>query len=314
MKTPFGQMIRVGLLAFSAATLTVTPSLSQQISDPDFKPEIGPPTFQNSTDLKVYIDEGHNNFHTKSGRYAPFSALLEADGFQVTTSTGNFTKNTLENIQILVIANPLASANLKSTRLPTYSAFTGEEIQTLTNWVSQGGSLLLIADHMPWGGAAAGLAESFGLLFSNGYALSKQGKGINYFTPQSGLVSNHPIALGSAYGKTIDQVLTFTGQGFRTQRGSNAKPLLILGDEMLLLMPTEAWKISGETPRLSASGMFQAATLRYGKGRLAAFGEAGLFSAQLTKRGERMGMNHPDAVQNAQFALNVMHWLAGIER
>jgi hypothetical protein len=39
-----------------------------------------------------------------------------------------------------------------------------------------------------------------------------------------------------------------------------------------------------------------------------------LFSAQLTKRGERMGMNHPDAVQNAQFALNVMHWLAGIER
>ncbi len=26
----------------------------------------------------------------------------------------------------------------------------------------------------------------------------------------------------------------------------------------------------------------------------------------------RMGLNHPDAGQNAQFVLNVLHWLSGL--
>ena len=60
--------------------------------------------------------------------------------------------------------------------------------------------------------------------------------------------------------------------------------------------------------------MLQGAVLRFGKGRVAVFGEAAMFSAQewITKD-ERvlMGMNRPDAAQNPQFLLNVMHWLSG---
>ncbi len=38
-----------------------------------------------------------------------------------------------------------------------------------------------------------------------------------------------------------------------------------------------------------------------------------MFSAQLAGPARMpMGMNHPLAKQNAQFALNVMHWLSGI--
>jgi hypothetical protein len=46
---------------------------------------------------------------------------------------------------------------------------------------------------------------------------------------------------------------------------------------------------------------------------VAVFGEAAMFSAQLAGPARMpMGMNHPLAKQNTQFALNVMHWLSGM--
>jgi len=46
---------------------------------------------------------------------------------------------------------------------------------------------------------------------------------------------------------------------------------------------------------------------------VAVFGEAAMFTAQLAGPARMpMGMNHPLAKQNAQFALNVMHWLSGM--
>ena len=48
------------------------------------------------------------------------------------------------------------------------------------------------------------------------------------------------------------------------------------------------------------------------RGRVAAFGEAAMFSAQLGgPESLPMGMNAPEAGQNAQFLLNVFHWLSG---
>jgi hypothetical protein len=38
-----------------------------------------------------------------------------------------------------------------------------------------------------------------------------------------------------------------------------------------------------------------------------------MFSAQVAgPQRNPMGMNHPSAPQNAQFLLNVMHWLSGV--
>jgi len=50
-----------------------------------------------------------------------------------------------------------------------------------------------------------------------------------------------------------------------------------------------------------------------GRGRVAVFGEAAMFTAQVSGPERRpMGMNTPTAAQNPQFLLNVMHWLAGL--
>ena len=66
------------------------------------------------------------------------------------------------------------------------------------------------------------------------------------------------------------------------------------------------------TPRVEVGGWLQGAVKDAGKGRAAFFGEAAMFTAQSAGAERRpMGMNAPGAEQNAQFVLNLLHWLAG---
>jgi hypothetical protein len=72
-----------------------------------------------------------------------------------------------------------------------------------------------------------------------------------------------------------------------------------------------AWQFSDSTPRVRADGLLQGAAIEFGRGRVVLLGEAAMLSAQIGgAQRNRMGMNHPVAVQNAQFALNVLHWLS----
>ena len=59
--------------------------------------------------------------------------------------------------------------------------------------------------------------------------------------------------------------------------------------------------------------MLQGAAIEFGGGRVVLLAEAAMLSAQLAgPQRNRMGMNHPEAAQNAQFALNVVRWLARV--
>ncbi|NIQ57151.1 MAG: hypothetical protein GWN71_28375, partial [Gammaproteobacteria bacterium] len=71
---------------------------------------------------------------------------------------------------LLVISNALDSSNVNDWRRPIRPAFTEAEIEAVRAWVEDGGALLLIADHMPFPGAAAGLAAAFGVTFNDGFA------------------------------------------------------------------------------------------------------------------------------------------------
>jgi hypothetical protein len=77
-----------------------------------------------------------------------------------------------------------------------------------------------------------------------------------------------------------------------------------------IMMPIVAWQFSDSTATVAGDGLLQGAALAFGRGRVAVFGEAAMFTAQ--RKGEEsvpMGMNAPAASQNAQFVLNVVHWL-----
>jgi hypothetical protein len=91
------------------------------------------------------------------------------------------------------------------------------------------------------------------------------------------------------------------------------QPLLTVGESVVSFMPTVAGQITDATPQISVDGWLQGAVLRSGGGRVAVFGEAAMFTAQLSASDRTpMGMNAPGAEQNLQFLLNVMHWLSGL--
>ncbi|NIM49883.1 MAG: DUF4350 domain-containing protein [Gemmatimonadales bacterium] len=284
---------------------------AQQVADSGFSPPIHHPAFDAGRGPVVLIDEAHLNFHTAGGRYYTFAKLLRADGYVVRPSQSRFARQMLAGADILVISNAIAEQNEEDWSLPTPSAFDSAEIAAVRQWVQQGGALLLIADHMPFPGAAAELAAAFGVLFNNGFAMGQEQSGEMVFRRSDGSLADHPVTNGRGPGERVDSVVAFTGQAFRAV--AQIDSLLILGLDVVLLMPQQAWRFSKSTPRLSAAHWLQGAVLRVGQGRVAVFGEAAMFSAQLAGPDRTpLGMNSPHAVQNAQFLLNVVHWLSGL--
>lgn len=168
--------------------------LSQQIPDTSFNPVIQNPEYVSGKGSVVFIDEGHHNFHTKDGRYMPFSKLLEKDGYVVKRYKGEFNKENLTTGNILVIANALNKVNVNNWALPTPSAFTKNEIEVVRKWVFDGGSLLLIADHMPWPGAGEELAFVFGFEFFNGFNIDVINP--SYFRVSDGTIVENSITIG----------------------------------------------------------------------------------------------------------------------
>ena len=293
--------------------LTPAIALAQQIVDPAFKPIVNKPEFVKGTGPLVLIDAGHKNFHTREGRYQPFALLIRSDGYRVDTHKGNFTQDSLAAADILVIANAIGGQAEQSPRRVTQSAFDKQEIAAVHAWVQGGGRLLLIADHMPFGAAAAKLAERFGIEMTNGFAFGADRPSPLIFHRSRGLVP-HPITDGRSSDERIERVATFTGQAFRAPH-NNAKPLLVFDDQAFLLIPKNKRQFTADTPRKPIGGWLQAAAIREGTGRLAVFGEAGMFTAQLSGPTQRaMGMNSPLAPHNAQFVLNVLHWLSAADK
>jgi hypothetical protein len=291
---------------------TAPPLEAQQVADSAFAPPIARPAFAEGAGPVVLVDEGHTNFHTTDGRYYAFAQLLRRDGYVVRGHGGPFTREALDGARVLVIANALHPQNATAWQLPTPSAFTREEIAVVEAWVRAGGSLFLIADHMPFPGAAAELAAVFGVEFHNGFAVdSSEQSSTMRFVREDGSLAEHAIVRGRGAAERVDSVFAFTGQAFRL-RGGGA-PLLTLGHGSRVLLPEVAWQFSEATPRLDAGGLLQGAVLAHGRGRVAVFGEAAMFSAQRAgAQRQPMGMNNPRAPQNVQFLLNLMHWLTGV--
>jgi hypothetical protein len=259
----------------------------------------------------VYIDEGHNNFHTIDGRYLPFARLLERDGYTVEGYKGTFEKDRLKGCRILVISNALNELNTEKWYLPTPSAFTPQEIQSVGEWVKSGGSLFLIADHMPMGGAAADLASAFGFVFSNGFAVDTVRPGPIAFTRTTEALCDNIITNGRDPSERVDTVVTFTGQAFTIP--DDASSILRFDDRYVMLLPDTAWVFNKNTTMINIDGWSQAALRKYGKGRVVVGGEAAMFTAQLAgPQMYRAGMNSPEAKENHQLLLNIIHWLDGI--
>ena len=302
--------IPLALLALAATTTTLP---AQQVPDLKYHPPIPKPAYEPGQGPRVAIDAAHHNFHTADNRYKPFAELIRRDGYRVDGLAKPFSSESLKGIDVLVIANPLNARNANDWSLPTPSAFTNEEIAAVRAWVEAGGSLFLIADHMPFPGAAGDLAKAFGVEFSNGYAKAghwEQGKP-NTFDAKSGL-KECAVIRGRDNTEKVTTVVTFTGSAFKLPK--DATPVLTFGPKSVSKETKKAPGITPDAPEVNIEGWHQGGLLKAGKGRVAVFGEAAMFTAQRAGPTERpMGMNDPAAKQNFQLLLNVMHWLSGVK-
>jgi len=300
--------LRHSLLALLCVAST---AIAQQVPDRGFSPAIPRPRYAAGAGPVVCVDEAHFNFHTLAERFWAFGELLRRDGFTTRPSTGKFDAVTLAACRVLVISNAQPSdADWDAYPRPTPSAFTDAEIAAVHRWVDSGGSLLLIADHMPLAGAAARLAAAFGVEFQDGFARrDPESEAPDVFRLADRTLRDHVITRGGAPDERVTSIRTFTGQAFRAP---HAEPLLVFPAGYIELMPEKAWQFSADTRRFPVEGWLQGAIEHVGKGRAAFFGEAAMFSAQLAGPEKMpMGMNAPGAEQNFRFVLNVVHWLTG---
>jgi hypothetical protein len=276
-------------------------AFGQQVPDTAFNFAIQKPKYESGKGSVVQVDAAHNNFHTLDNRYAPFGNLLRNDGYRLVSNTVSVTKAVLSECRIFVISNPLDSSNIGRWQLPNPSAFSPEEITAISDWVKNGGRLLLIADHMPFAGAAHDLAQSFGFEFFNCFAMDNRYRNTERFYKGNQTLLDNEITQG------IDTVVSFTGSAFKMPKG--AKPILALKNYSII-SPRVAWQFEEDTPSLPSEGFYQGAYMDYGKGKIVVMGEAAMFTAQLAGPNRNpTGFNRPEARQNNQLLLNIIHWL-----
>ena len=192
-------------------------------------------------------------------------------------------------------------------------------------------------------------AEVNSLVFWSGDRPKTLSKGYAY---GDGWLSDHTITHGRAGFpvESIPYATSFTGQSFRyaqpsDQPGQICKPLMQLGEGTynLLTVAQDAYFGVDSTesennlvtdaltyqkvPKYTAyfistantapktddcGGYLQGATVERGTGKVAVFGEAGMFTAQIAAdMRSQMGFNNVLAGNNQQFVLNTLHWLDG---
>jgi hypothetical protein len=292
-------------LLFSLLFFQVT--FSQQLADPDFKIHVEHPAYSKNYP-RVMFDEAHNNFHTARGRYKPFADLISSDGYNIVSNLKEFNKSSLSIFKILVIVNALGAEEMDDDGADR-PAFTEAEADIVRDWVKDGGSLLLIADHAPFGAAAEGLAKKFGVEMSKGFVFdnehSKEGAPSTLtFSRDNKLLLDHPITRGRDESERVTRVVTFTGQALKPAASESV--FLKLGENA-----KDAADRSRDTST-PVGGQAQGIAFKFGKGRVVMLGEAAMLSAQIAGPDRRpMGMNVPGN-DNRQLALNIMHWLSGI--
>lgn len=284
-------------------------SCSTQQADNTFDVSVANPAFINKHPV-VLFDEAHHNMHTSKGTYSPFVNLIKNDGCIIRSNTQSFSADIFKGIDILIISNAKGGEHDNKEK----PAFTEQESLAVKKWVLQGGSLLLIADHYPFGSASEILAKQFGVHMFNGETMDSvyfEGDSTYrdkiVFSRLNNMLQNHAITNG------LNKVVSDRGQSLSIP--INAVAILKLSPFSYQALPDSVWKDGGDTKvrfsdPVSAKDYCQGLAMNYGKGRVVILGEAAMITAQSYK-GEKFGMNTPGN-DNKNFALHIIRWLGKI--
>lgn len=309
--------VLAGLTAFAGLA---RPALAQtQMGDVDWRPHVASPAYAEPGPL-ILLDEAHDTLQTATGRYAGFAALVRADGYRLQSLRLRLDDPAaLRDAAVLVISNPRVRQGQGG------SAFTEAEIEAVAAWVDQGGSVLLAADHAPYGAAAEALGRRFGVVMGKGYAFQTVGGDVtsNLLFPAAAL-GDHVILRGRNADEAVHAVRSFTGQSLGGPASAdillNMSSDALEAPDLATLQQIRTRLRAGEDPALVTTELARPAlpaqglAFAFGRGRVVVLGEAGMLTAQVVRFADgrapqRMGLNttgHDDQ----QFALNLLHWLS----
>ena len=300
----------------------------QQLPDLSFNTKVPNPAYTDKHP-RLLIDEAHFNFHTMGKGYRPFADLMSHDGYKVGSNDKKFSSKSLQGVNILVIANALG-AEKQRFEGADHPAFTDAECDAVRDWVSGGGSLLLIADHHPFGSANEIMAKRFGVELTKGLVVDRahadpesNNAGFLVFSADNKLLGDHSIINGRNPSERIKRVITFTGESLRGPEGSSV--LLKISNTAVDRIPSANDEQTGAiqppaSSSVSMTGRAQGIAMKFGKGRVVVMGEAAVLTAQVVEgpQAQRsgksrflMGMNRTDT-DDRQFCLNIVHWLSGL--
>ena len=279
-------------------------------------PEVADRNLQRHQDVILY-DLGHNNLDDPE-TLDLLSNWLKPHGYSVRKNEQPFNHDALAEVDILMVRNALLHPNDEQWTRPTPSAFTSAEIDVVDEWVRAGGSLVVVADHMPVAGAARSMLSRFQVDTSDGFAVDAAlltGYEVDdimraaylKFSKEDGTVLDHVVNEGGPQSQQLSLVTTHVGSAFRLPE--HGEPLLRLKPGIISLLPDHAWKFSDKTPRLDVSGWLQGGVVRVGKGRVAILGDSQLLTVP-SPESEEFNDFEP-AEGNMQFTLNLFHWLSG---
>jgi hypothetical protein len=200
------------------------------------------------------------------------------------------------------------------------SPLSNLEVEGITNWVFEGGSLLLFMSHFPSGSGGKPLLEAFSVKFRDGYAYHPDHPGLtpstlcSWFTmtQENGLIhSAHPLLQNNKDAKLqVRQVNWLCGATvFR-----NPEDVILSYPAKTVLYTPEVGRDKRSISETSDqyAGMIG---FTYGKGRVVVCADQGQFRNNIFRDKDRtiyVTISNPEA-DNAALLVNTMRWLGKID-
>ena len=197
----------------------------QMFNDSPFIAKVAHPKFKAGQGPSILIDAAHHNFIIEMGLIKPLIDVLQSDGYKPKIDSQTFTKNYLSKYKMLVIMPAMPFEFGSKNIITDEITFTKEELNTLHEWVENGGSLLMLSEHAPIDKSMTPLFNKFGLATTTGiiYDSAHCDASIKIpsyqmliqYTSTNGLLNTkHPITLGQNSSEAIHRMITYGGSGF----------------------------------------------------------------------------------------------------
>jgi hypothetical protein len=238
------------------------------------------------TNPAILFDLNHNEMlDIEDNNFSDFSDLLHSLGIKINKNENkNLTDKILENIDILIIGNPIDNY------------FSSIEIKEIINFVREGGRLILISeygsDYLQKTNLNDITEKNFGIFFHKN--IVKEYNEINQNC--SSILSIQNFHRTQITNHAIREVII--GGACSLFLNKNSKPLLFSNKAW-----TEAYSNSAE--QWIKEGVEQqhsiAAYTEYGRGKVIAFGDIDIFTND-----DNIGLNLRD---NRKLILNILNWL-----